>query len=96
VLMASSSWSHGFLTEKNHWMYPDLAADRALLGQLQAGEYDKWRDLPLQQMEAAGQQEVLNWVCLAGAMAELDYKMKLLDWCETWLFNAPKCLALFR
>jgi hypothetical protein len=96
VLMASSSWSHGFLTEKNHWMYPDLEADRALLGQLQAGEYDRWRDLPLQQMEAAGQQEVLNWVCLAGAMAELDYKMKLLDWCETWLFNAPKCLALFR
>jgi hypothetical protein len=96
VLMASSSWSHGFLTEKNHYMYPDLAADRALLGQLQAGEYDKWRDLSLQQMEAAGQQEVLNWVCLAGAMAELEYKMTLLDWCETWLFNAPKCLALFR
>jgi hypothetical protein len=47
-------------------------------------------------MEAAGQQEVLNWVCLAGAMSELGYKMKLLDWCETWLFNAPKCLALFR
>jgi len=96
VLMASSSWSHGFLTEKNHWMYPDLEADRALLGQLQAGEYDKWRDLPLRQMEAAGQQEVLNWVCLAGAMAEMGYKMKLLDWCETWLFNAPKCLAIFQ
>jgi hypothetical protein len=96
VLMASSSWSHGFLTEKNHWMYPDLEADRALLGQLQAGEYDKWRDLPLRQMEAAGQQEVLNWVCLAGAMEEMGYKMKLLDWCETWLFNAPKCLAIFQ
>jgi hypothetical protein len=96
VLMASSSWSHGFLTEKNHWMYPDLEADRRLLGQLQAGDYEKWRDLPLQQMEVAGQQEVLNWVALAGAMAEMGYKMKLLDWCETWLFNAPKCLALFR
>jgi hypothetical protein len=39
---------------------------------------------------------VLNWVCLAGAMAELDYKMTLLDWVETWIFNAPKCLAIFR
>jgi hypothetical protein len=96
VLMASSSWSHGFLTEKNHYMYPDLEADRKLLGQLQAGEYDKWRELPLRQMEAAGQQEVLNWVCLAGAMKEMGYKMKLLDWCETWLFNAPKCLAIFQ
>jgi Catalytic LigB subunit of aromatic ring-opening dioxygenase len=96
VLMASSSWSHAFLTEKNHWIYPDLEADRAMLAQLQAGDYDKWRDQPLAQMEAAGQQEVLNWVCLAGAMAEMGYKMKLLDWVETWTFNAPKCLALFR
>jgi hypothetical protein len=96
VLMASSSWSHAFLTEKHHWLYPDLEADRALLQHLQAGDYAQWRDLPLQQMEAAGQQEVLNWVCLAGAMAELDYKMQLLDWVETWLFNAPKCMAIFK
>jgi hypothetical protein len=96
VLMASSSWSHAFLTEKHHWLYPDLEADRALLQHLQTGDYAKWRDLPLAQLEASGQQEVLNWVCLAGAMAELGYKMELLDWVETWLFNAPKCMALFR
>jgi catalytic LigB subunit of aromatic ring-opening dioxygenase len=96
VLMASSSWSHAFLTEKNHWIYPDLEADRALLEHLRAGDYAKWRDTPLAQMEAAGQQEVLNWVCLAGAMAELDYKANILDWVETWTFNAPKCLAVFK
>lgn len=96
VLMASSSWSHAFLTEKHDWIYPDLEADRALLEQLRAGEYDAWRDLPLEQMEAAGQHEVLNWVCLAGAMAELGYKMQMVDWVETWMFNAPKCMAIFR
>jgi hypothetical protein len=96
VLMASSSWSHAFLTEKNHWIYPDLEADRALLEHLRAGDYARWRDTPLAQMEAAGQQEVLNWVCLAGAMAELDYKANILDWVETWTFNAPKCLAVFK
>jgi hypothetical protein len=96
VLMASSSWSHAFLTPKNHLLYPDLEADRALLEQLRAGEYSTWRDMPLQQMEASGQHEILNWVCLAGAMAELGYKMQLVDWVETWLFNAPKCLAVFR
>jgi hypothetical protein len=96
VLMASSSWSHAFLTEKNHWLYPDLEADRRMLQQLQAGDYTQWRDTPLQQMEESGQHEVLNWVCLAGAMAELEYKMTLLDWVETWTFNAPKCLALFK
>jgi hypothetical protein len=96
VLMASSSWSHAFLTAKNHWIYPDLEADRALLEHLRAGNYDKWRDAPLAQMEASGQQEVLNWMCLAGAMAELNYKANILDWVETWTFNAPKCLAVFK
>jgi hypothetical protein len=96
VLMASSSWSHAFLTEKNSWIYPDLEADRALLEHLRAGDYAKWRDTPLAQMEASGQQEVLNWVCLAGAMAELNYKADVLDWVETWTFNAPKCLAVFK
>jgi ribosomal protein L28 len=96
VLMASSSWSHAFLTEKNHYLYPDLESDRAMLEQLRAGEYTAWRDVPLAQMEAAGQQEVLNWVCLAGAVAELGYKANILDWVETWVFNAPKCLAVFK
>ncbi len=96
VLMASSSWSHAFLTEKNHWIYPDLDSDRAMLASLKAGDYGAWRDTPLAQMEAAGQHEVLNWVCLAGAMAELNYKPKVLDWIETWVFNSSKCMAVFR
>jgi hypothetical protein len=96
VLMASSSWSHAFLTEKNHWIYPDLEADRRMLEQLRTGDYESWRDTPLERMEQAGQQEVLNWVCLAGAMAELNYKANILDWVETWTFNAPKCMAVFQ
>jgi len=96
VLMASSSWSHAFLTEKNHWIYPDLPSDRVMLEHLRAGNYGAWRDTPLAQMEAAGQQEVLNWTCLAGAMAELNYKADILDWVETWTFNAPKCMAVFK
>ena len=96
VLMASSSWSHAFLTEKNHWIYPDLESDRVMLGHLRTGNYDAWRDTPLAQMEAAGQHEVLNWTCLAGAMAELNYKADILDWVETWTFNAPKCMAVFK
>lgn len=96
VIMASSSWSHGFLTEKNHWMYPDLDADRVLLEHLRNNNYAAWRDVPLAQMEAAGQHEVLNWTCLAGAMHELDYKSDIVDWVETWTFNASKCMAVFR
>jgi hypothetical protein len=96
VLMASSSWSHAFLTEKNHWIYPDLESDRVMLEHLRAGNYGAWRDAPLAQMEAAGQHEVLNWTCLAGAMSELNYRADILDWVETWTFNAPKCMAVFK
>ena len=28
ALIASSSWSHAFLTEKNHWLWPDVESDR--------------------------------------------------------------------
>ena len=96
AVMASSSWSHAFLTKKNNWIYPDLPADRVLLEHLKAGEYDKWRDYSLTQIEDSGQQEVLNWFCLVGAMEELGRKPEVLDWAETWIFNAPKCLALFK
>jgi hypothetical protein len=96
VIMASSSWSHAFLTAKNHWIYPDLESDRVMLEQLRAGDYNAWRDTPLAQMEQAGQQEVLNWMCLVGAMAELKYQANILDWVETWTFNAPKCMAVFK
>ncbi|MDH3603970.1 MAG: extradiol ring-cleavage dioxygenase [Candidatus Tectomicrobia bacterium] len=96
VLMASSSWSHAFLTEKNSWAYPDLEADRALLEHLKSGDYLKWKDITLDDVEQSGQQEVLNWFCLVGAMSELGRQMDLLAWAETWTFNAPKCMALFK
>ncbi len=96
VLMASSSWSHAFLTEKNFWAYPDLEADRALLAHLKTGEYSKWKDVKLDDIEQSGQQEVLNWFCLVGAMAELEHRVEILEWAETWIFNAPKCMALFK
>jgi len=48
------------------------------------------------QIEAAGQQELLNWMCLAGAMAELGRKPQVLDYIETYVLNSNKCLALFK
>jgi hypothetical protein len=29
-------------------------------------------------------------------MSEVGAKMELVDWVETWIFNAPKCQAIFR
>ena len=96
VIMGSSSWSHGFLTEKNHWLWPDHDADRRCFEQLQDNRQELWKDISLSQIEAAGQQELLNWVCLAGAMHELEQKIEVIDYLETWVFNSQKCMAVFK
>ena len=96
ALIASSSWSHAFLTAKNYFLYPDIPADRALYEALQRADYATWRDTPLSAMEESGQQELLNWMCLTGAMAELGRKPNETAWIETHIFNSNKCFASFR
>ena len=95
ALVASSSWSHAFLTSKNDWIYPDHESDRARLAELQQGHHAAWRDLTTPQLEAAGQHELLNWVALAGAMTELERKAEIIDYVETHVFNSNKCFAAF-
>jgi hypothetical protein len=96
ALVASSSWSHAFLTDKHHQLYPDIPADRRLHAALRAGDYETWRGTPLGDIEAAGQQEMLNWCLLAGAMEALGRKPDLCELVETWIFNSNKCFAVFR
>ncbi len=96
ALIASSSWSHAFLVKKNNLLYPDIESDRARFEELKDGDYDAWRRISTAQIEDAGQQEMLNWMCLAGAMDELDRKPEILDYIETYVFNSQKCLALFK
>jgi len=95
ALVASSSWSHAFLTPKNHLLHPDVEADRALYDKLRAGDYEAWRKTPLASMEESGQQEMLNWMCLAGAMAELGRRPDNTTFVETYIFNSSKCFASF-
>jgi len=94
ALLASSGWSHAFLTEKNHYLYPDTPADRTLFEALRAGDYDAWRNYPAAAVEASGQQEILNWMCLAGALAELGRKPAETEFIDTWIFNSSKCFLV--
>jgi hypothetical protein len=96
ALIASSSWSHAFLTYKHHLLYPDIASDRALYEAMRAGAYDTWRKTPLSDIEDAGQQEMLNWMCLVGAMAELGRKPDESTFIQSYLFNSNKVFATFR
>jgi hypothetical protein len=96
ALVASSSWSHAFLTPKHHYLHPDNASDRARFDELASGKLARWRELSTEQIEDAGQQVFLNWVCLGGAMHALKREPEIVDYVESWIFNSDKCFALFR
>jgi Catalytic LigB subunit of aromatic ring-opening dioxygenase len=90
ALLASSGWSHAFLTPKTHLLHPDTAADHKLYDALRTGDYDTWRNYPAAAIEESGQQEVLNWMCLAGAMKELKHEPTQMGVVDTWIFNSTK------
>jgi Catalytic LigB subunit of aromatic ring-opening dioxygenase len=95
ALIASSSWSHAFLNDKAWRIYPDVESDREFYEALRTGNYSKWRDTSLGELESAGQHEMLNWFCLVGAMSELQRKPSWSDFVESRLFNSSKCFSIF-
>jgi len=96
AVIASSSWSHCFLSPTNGYIWPDQTADRHLFETLSCGDYDAWRTRSLKDMEAAGQHEMLNWMALAGAMEKLGHKKPIVhDYVETWIFASEKCFVSY-
>jgi hypothetical protein len=93
ALIASSSWSHSFLTEKNWQLWPDVAADRQLYDALERGDYAEWHRYTTDQIEESGQHEVLNWFCLLGAMETLGKKPDKAAFLENWAFVSPVVFA---
>ncbi len=59
------------------------------------GDYARWRDYTLDQVEDAGQQENLNWFALMGAMSALGSRVAWSDFVETRVFNSNKVAAIF-
>jgi hypothetical protein len=95
AVMASSSWSHCFLSPVGGWVIPDHAADREMLASLRRADWNAWRNRSLEQIELAGHHEMLNWMVLAGAMEELRAMPVIDDWVETYIFQSDKCFASF-
>jgi catalytic LigB subunit of aromatic ring-opening dioxygenase len=96
AIIGSASFSHGSLTAKHGRLYPDLDADRARVEELSTGRWRAWAGLSPAEIENAGQHEILNWVCLAGAMSETSSQCEIVDYVESHLFNSSKCFAVFR
>lgn len=95
ALVASSSWSHGFLHDRGWRIYPDHDADRAFYDSLVDGKHTAWHEATLERIEQSGQQEMLNWFCLVGAAEELGLELGWSDYVETHVFNSNKCFAVF-
>jgi len=51
--------------------------------------------MPLTQLESSGQHEMLNWICLAGAMDTLGRKPTYTEFVESWTANSCKVFATF-
>jgi len=96
VLMASSSWSHAFLTDSTWRLRPDTDSDRGFLEALRSGGYAKFGEATLEDLEAAGQQELLNWCALAGALHSFDADVEYLSFVESYIFNSNKCFLVAR
>jgi hypothetical protein len=96
ALVASSSWSHAFTCDRTWRLRPDTANDRRLYSALTGGQLDEWRDTPLAEIEGAGQQELLNWFPLLGAMNALDRPTPTWSsFVETGVFNSNKVFATY-
>jgi hypothetical protein len=94
-LMASSSWSHAFLTDHTWRLYPDQERDRMLYEALDSGDYRTWREQTTADLTRAGQQELLNWFCLAGAMERCSAKPSWATLIDTHIFNSNKVFAVY-
>jgi hypothetical protein len=95
ALVASSSWSHAFMTRKHSFLYPDTEADQKLFEALRDCNWDAWRSVTLKQIEESGQHELLNWFCLVGAMSALNRKPNYASFIETNIMNSNKVTAVF-
>lgn len=96
AVVASSSWSHGFLHDAGWRIFPDNASDRAYYEALTSGDHTRWHDATPESIVASGQQEMLNWFCLVGAMEQAELTLDWSDYVETHVFNSNKCFAVYR
>jgi hypothetical protein len=95
AFIASSSWSHAFLNDKDWHLKPDTPADQRLYDALVRGDHDTWTKVTSKEIVDAGQHEMLNWFCLLGAVSELDLKLSWSDFVVTDVFNSNKCFAVY-
>jgi len=77
-------------------MYPDIESDKVMYKAMVEGDWDVWAKVTIEEAEDRGHHELLNWFCLAGAMAELGRKPDYSVFHESWITNSDRVFAAFR
>ncbi|MDV7241796.1 MULTISPECIES: extradiol ring-cleavage dioxygenase [Rhodococcus] len=95
ALVASSSWSHSFLVDSTFRLFPDSAADERMYEALVSNDYGVWETTTLEDAEKAGQQELLNWWALVGAMRELGKAPSWTSFAASNIFVSNKVFAIY-
>ena len=93
--VASSSWSHAFLNDKDWHLRPDTSADQRLYDAMVCGDDDAWLSVTGKEIVDAGQHEILNWFCLLGAAHEQSLALTWSTFVQTDVFNSNKAFAVF-
>jgi hypothetical protein len=83
------------VAERHHRVYPGVESQCKRFEELKSGNDTAWRDLTLQEIEAAGEHELLNWIPLAGVMDEIGQHPTYGDCIASYLMNSCKCVAIF-
>ncbi len=96
AVIASSSWSHAFLNDRDWHLRPATEADQKLYDALVAGDFEAWTSVTSRDIVEAGQHEMLNWFCLLGAVSELGLTLSWSDFVTTEIFNSNKAFAVFQ
>ena len=82
------------MTDKTWRLTPDTPSDRGHYDALVAGNYAHWESTTTAAIEDAGQQELLNWFALMGAVRELGLGAPVEHtFIETHCFNSNKVFA---
>jgi len=58
------------------------------------GNYKAWCNYSGRTVENSGQQEILNWMGLVGALDALDRKAKQTGFVDSWIFNSSKTFLI--
>ncbi len=93
--IASSSWSHAFLNDKDWHLRPDTASDRRLYDAMVTGDHSVWLAATGKEIVDAGQHEILNWYALLGAVSEQSLPLRWSTFIDTDVFNSNKAFAIF-